>query len=80
MNTCNSYKNICFQFFMMQIVPSCEKCFASDVISLAPGEECEGDSFGSICHMSVRARSSKTIAPIDLIFLHRKYYPRGSTY
>ena len=25
--------------------------------------------------MSVRTSNSKTIAPIDLIFLHKKYYP-----
>ena len=28
--------------------------------------------------MSVRTRNSKTVAPIELIFLHKNYYARGS--
>ena len=46
------------------------------IITLAPGEECVGNAFGSVC-LSVRTRNSKTISPIDLIFLHKKYYARG---
>ena len=44
------------------------------MFTLAPGEECEGHAFGSVCLyvcLSVRMR-------IDLIFLHNKYYARGS--
>ena len=40
-------------------------------ITIAPGEECEGHTFGYVCisvYMSVRTRNSKTIAPIDFIF------------
>ena len=49
------------------------------VFTLAPREECEGNAFGSVfLSVSVPVRNSKTIAPIDLIFLHKKYYPRGS--
>ena len=36
-------------------------------ITLAPGEECEGNAFGSVC-MSIWTRNSKTIAPIYMIF------------
>ena len=32
----------------------------------------------SVC-MSVRARNSKTMPSIDLIFVHKKYYPWGSS-
>ena len=43
--------------------------------TIAPGEECKGKAFGSVClHMCVRMGNSKTIAPIDVIFLHKKYY------
>ena len=41
------------------------------LITLATGEDSEGNVFGSVCMsvcMSVHMRSSKTIAPIDLIF------------
>ena len=38
------------------------------VITLAPGGECEGYAFGCL---SVRMRNSKTIAPIDLIFVYK---------
>ena len=49
------------------------------LVTLAPGEECEGNAFGSVslsvC-MSVRARNSKTIAPINLIFFTQEVlYP-----
>ena len=47
------------------------------LIFLTPGEEGEGDAFGSIC-LFVWARKSKTIAPIDFDFLHEKYHTRGS--
>ena len=40
------------------------------VFTLAHREECEG--------MSVRTRHSKTVAPIDFIFLRNKCYARGS--
>ena len=33
---------------------------------------------GLLVCMSVQTRNSKTIAPIDLIALHKKYYTRGS--
>ena len=38
------------------------------VITLAPGEECEDNN----------RRSSQTIYLIDLIYVQRKYYTRGS--
>ena len=41
------------------------------------GEECEGNVFSSVC-VSVDARNSKTITPIDLIFQNKKSYTRGS--
>ena len=53
------------------------------LVTLTPGEECEGSAFGSICLsicMSVRMRNSKIIAPIGLIFLYKKYYTRGSVH
>ena len=42
------------------------------IVTLTPGEECEGNAFGSVsvCK-SVRMRNSKTIAPIVLIFYTR---------
>ena len=44
------------------------------LITLAQGEECEGNVlFGSVCLsicMSVRARNAKPIAPIDLIVFY----------
>ena len=46
-------------------------------ITLALGEECEGYAIGYVCLsvcLSVRTRNSKTIATIDLIFIHVKYY------
>ena len=51
------------------------------VITLALGEECEGNAFRYVSlsvRMSVRTSNSKTIAPIDLICLHKKAYTRGS--
>ena len=48
-------------------------------ISLVTRDECEGYAFGSVC-MSVPACNSKTIAPIDLIFVHKYYYSRGSVH
>ena len=48
-----------------------------NVATLAPGEDCEGNVFEYIC-LSVRARNSKTIAAIDVIFYTIKYYPHGS--
>ena len=44
--------------------------FVAWVITLALGEECEGNAFGSVCLsvcMSVRMFNSKTTAPIALI-------------
>ena len=43
------------------------------MITLAAGEEYEGNAFGSVC-VSVQTRNSKPVAPIDLIFLHKKHY------
>ena len=43
------------------------------MITIAPGEECECNAFGSVCP-SIRTRNSKNVAPIELIFLHNKYY------
>ena len=37
----------------------------------------EGCACGYVC-LSIRSRNSKTIAPIDLIFLHKKEYTCGS--
>ena len=34
--------------------------------------------FVCVVCFSIRARNSKTIAPIDLILLHKKYYACGS--
>ena len=45
------------------------------MIALPPGEECEANA---VCCLSVWARNSKTITLIVLIFLHKKYYTRGS--
>ena len=67
----------------------CDSCliipYETSVITTAPGEECQGNAFWSVCpsvrpsvRPSVCLRNSKTIAPIDLIVLHRKYYTRGS--
>ena len=47
------------------------------IFSLAPGEECECSAFVSVC-LSVRMHNSKTVAPIDLIFLHKKEFTGGS--
>ena len=54
-------------------------------VKLTPGGRNEGNAFGSVCLsvclsvcMSVRKRNSKTISPIDLIVLHKKYYTSGS--
>ena len=48
-------------------------------ITLAPGEECEGNAFGHVClslcrSMSVQTRNSKTIAPINLIFFTQEVW------
>ena len=56
-------------------------CFSHTVfITLAPGEECEGNAFGSVCLsvcLSVRTRKSRTISPI---FLHKKYVPMARSF
>ena len=49
----------------------------TQLITLALRRECEGIAFGSVC-LSVRAHISNTIAPIDLICLHKKEYTRDS--
>ena len=53
------------------------------LITLATGEECEGNVFGSFVCLFVCLSvclsvlvTQKTIASID--FLHKKYFPRGS--
>ena len=47
------------------------------VITLAAGEECEGYAPGSV-RLSAQMRNSKIIAPIYLIFVHKKYYTHAS--
>ena len=47
------------------------------VVPPSPGGECEDSAFGSVC-LSVCVRNSKSIAPIDLIFLSKKAYTRDS--
>ena len=37
------------------------------MFTLTPGEESEGNAFGSVC-LSVWARHSKTVAPIGLYY------------
>ena len=42
--------------------------------------EDQGNAFESVCLsvcLSVHARNSETVAPIDLFVLHKKYYARG---
>ena len=51
-------------------------------IIFAPGEECEGSAFGSVClsvclFVSLCAHNSKTIAQIDFIFYTRRIIPVG---
>ena len=46
------------------------------LVTLAPGEECEGNAFGSVC---LSERVTQTIvALIGFIFLHRDKYIHGS--
>ena len=44
--------------------------------TVTSGEECDGDAFGSVCLSAYLSGhvTPKTIAPIDLICLHKKYY------
>ena len=52
--------------------------WSSVFVTLAPGEEFEGNAFGSVCLsfcMPAWARNSKTNAPIDLIFYTSNIIP-----
>ena len=65
----------------MLIVEACLPRFMlymKGIVTLAPEGVCDGSAFGSVC-LSARTRSSKTIATIDLIFLHRKEYSHGQS-
>ena len=44
----------------------------TQLITVSPIDECECHAFLSVC-LSVRTCNSKTIAPIDLIILRKKY-------
>ena len=74
-------------FERQQLVTVCRNCNEftsllllnqpSDILfwfTLPPDEECQVMELG----LSVRARNSKTIAQIHLMFSHKKYKARGS--
>ena len=44
------------------------------LLPFTPGEECKDHAFRSVC-LCVRARNSKTIAPIDSTFYTRRIIP-----
>ena len=53
---------ITFQFIFVSATP------ALALISLAPGDECRRNAFGSVCLFVCPDANSKTIAPVDLMF------------